>query len=62
MVKRGVSLESKDGLGRTALLIALISSSESTLQFAEELLRLGANVHAVDYRGKSGKFHQLFSS
>lgn len=62
MVKRGVSLESKDGLGRTALLIALIGSSESTLQFAEELLRLGANVHAVDYRGKSGKFHQLFSS
>lgn len=55
MVKRGVSLETKDGLGRTALLIALMGTGGISLQFVEELLRLGANVQAIDYRGKSGE-------
>jgi ankyrin repeat protein len=55
MVKRGISLESKDGLGRTALLIALMDTKGTSLQFIEELLKLGANAQAVDYRGKSGE-------
>jgi uncharacterized protein involved in propanediol utilization len=55
MVKRGTSLESKDGLGRTALLIALVNTTSCSLEQVEELLKLGANAQAIDYRGKSGE-------
>jgi ankyrin repeat protein len=56
MVKKGLSLESPDYLGRTPLLHFL---SNNTLrggeQFVRELLRLGADATAKDYEGKSGK-------
>ncbi|KAJ5211656.1 uncharacterized protein N7498_003302 [Penicillium cinerascens] len=53
MIKRGVSLESRDGLGRTALLIALVGEERNSLKLVEELLRLGASAQAIDYEGKS---------
>jgi ankyrin repeat protein len=55
MVKHGASLESKDGLGRTALLIALVNTTSCSLELVEELLKLGANAQATGYRGKSGE-------
>jgi ankyrin repeat protein len=56
MVEKGLSLESRDYLGRTPLLHFLSSSGRGSVHFVEELLRLGADARAVDYQGKSSKF------
>jgi ankyrin repeat protein len=58
MVEMGVPLESRDYLGRT-LLLQFLGSSESIYgveHFIKMLLSLGADVKAVDYEGKSGKW------
>lgn len=54
IVKRGASLETRDRFGRTALLVALVDTEYCSLELVEELLKLGANAQAIDYRGKSG--------
>jgi ankyrin repeat protein len=60
MVKLGLSLESRDYLGRTLLLQFLggdyIQGSE---HFIKMLLSLGADVKSTDYQGKSGKLKLL---
>ena len=56
LINRGVSLESRDRLGRTALLIALVSEGCNPLKLVEELLRLGASAQATDYEGKARGF------
>lgn len=61
MINHGASLESRDGCGRTALLVALVNTRGDSLKLVEELLRLGANAQATDYEGKSGKFSLALS-
>jgi ankyrin repeat protein len=56
MVKKGLSLESRDYLGRTPLLHFLSKeTSGGSERFVRELLRLGADATAKNYEGKSGK-------
>lgn len=50
----GASLETRDYQGRTALLISLSRIFRRRRQWIPELLRLGANVNATSFRGKSG--------
>jgi hypothetical protein len=57
MVTKGLSLESRDYLGRTPLLHFLSKeTSHGSERFVRELLRLGADATAKDYDGKSGKY------
>jgi ankyrin repeat protein len=60
MFKLGLSLESRDYLGRTLLLQFLGSDYiQGCEQFIKMLLSLGADVKATDYQGKSGKLKLL---
>ncbi|KAJ5594953.1 uncharacterized protein N7459_001161 [Penicillium hispanicum] len=59
LLKHGASLESRDGLGRTALLIALVDTRGGSLKLVNELLKLGADATAVDFKGKSA-LHYAF--
>lgn len=56
MIKKGLSLECRDYLGRTPLLHFLsLENSHGCEYFVRELLRLGADVKAKDNQGKSGE-------
>jgi ankyrin repeat protein len=56
MVKKGLSLESRDYLGRTPLLHFLSkNTSRGSERFVRELFSLGADATAKDYEGKSGE-------
>ncbi|KAJ5675173.1 uncharacterized protein N7477_005107 [Penicillium maclennaniae] len=61
IINHGSSLESREGFGRTALLVALTNTTGDSLKLVEELLRLGADAQAKDYEGKSGKFSLFLS-
>lgn len=63
---QGASLESQDGLGRSALLIALTANKYDPSKLVRKLLRMGASAKAKDFEGKSGgisisrtHFHEL---
>ncbi|CAG7939364.1 unnamed protein product [Penicillium salamii] len=59
MLKRGVSLEEKDGFGRTALLVALLSDTSNPLKLVKELLQRGANAQVADSKGRTA-LHYAF--
>ncbi|CAG8192289.1 unnamed protein product [Penicillium salamii] len=59
MLNRSVSLEEKDGFGRTALLVALLSDKSNPLKLVQELLQRGANAQVADYKGRTA-LHYAF--
>jgi hypothetical protein len=62
MIEKGLSLESRDYLGRTPLLAFLSGDNcDGCEHFIEELLRLGANAKARDYQGKTGNCNSKIS-
>lgn len=57
MVEKGLCLKTRDYLGRTPLLNFLSDGGSRADHFVKELLKLGANVKARDYEGKSVLHH-----
>ncbi|KAI9037660.1 uncharacterized protein KD926_000146 [Aspergillus affinis] len=53
LIKHGANLESRDFVGRTALLTSLSAETRYDNRCIGGLLRLGADVKAVDFQGKS---------
>ncbi|KAI9040280.1 ankyrin [Aspergillus affinis] len=58
-LKHGANLESRDHRGRTALLTLLSSVTSRRREYIPDLLRLGADVKAKDFQGKSGMMYPI---